>query len=171
MALLFSIEDLTTLLKRPPGSLASDPYTELIAETASEKVRSVAEQPNWVDPDATPTGEQVKAPSRARLVALWLARQAWQDPGNLQRRTAGPISETFFESGVRGLGLGDDEKEWLESQRPSGGSNGMWVMRHMGTTAGYTSRAETPDGYSFSGGDLNFAHGMDVRGPANGDAW
>jgi len=171
MTLLFAIEDLAVLLKRPASSLDGDEYTELIAESASEKVRSVAEQPTWIDPDLIPAGEQIAAPARARLIALWLARQAWSDPGNLQRRTAGPISQTFFEGGVRGLNLEPEEKEWLLSQRTSGNNKGMWVMRHLGTTSAYAHRAETPDGYSFSNGDLNFAHGMDMRGPANGDAW
>lgn len=167
---LVELEELTALLKRPEGSLVGDEYTELIMRRASNKVRSTAEQPDWVGSD--PTGDQVLAPWRAREIALTVAVQAWQDRGNLQRRTAGPVSQTFFDSDVRGLELTRDDKEWLQAQRPGGGNNGLWILGHYGTNVSPTpARDLTPDGYSFARGDMNFSHGMDMRGPADADRW
>lgn len=162
MGLLVDVDELTSLLKMPPDSLDEDEYTRLIMEAASAKVRDVAGHPEW---------ELDTIPTRGRFIALWLAKRAWEDPGNLQRRTSGPISDTFFENGVRGLTLEDDEREWLEGQQP-GGANSTWILRHYGT--GVSRRPfgdETPDGYSFAGGDMNFSHGLDMTGPARADNW
>lgn len=167
---LVELEELTALLKRPEGSLVGDDYTELVMRRASNVVRSTAEQPAWVGSD--PVAPQELAPWRAREIALTLAKQAWEDRGNLQRRTAGPVSHTFFEGGLRGLELSKDDKEWLLRQRPGGGNNGMWILGHYGTNVAPARAAdETPDGYSFARGDLNFAHGMDMRGPVDGNRW
>lgn len=171
MGLLVKLDELETLLKVPADTLEGDAYTELMMRAASDKVRSEANQPNWELEDYVGP-PQVLAPTRAGMIALWVAKRAWEDKGNQVRRTAGPISQTFSENGVRGLQLEDDEREWLRGRRP-GGSGGLLIMRHYGT--GVESRRpfgdETPDGYSFEAGDLNFAHGMDMRGPAKADNW
>lgn len=166
---LVELNDLEALLKVPENSLLDDPYTELIIRSANAKVRSVAHQPGWVGSE--PLEDQTVAPERAQIIALWLAKQAWEDQGNLQRRTAGPISETFFEGGIRGLALSEADSDYLTELSPGGNTNGLWIMKHQGTGVGGRRRVETPDGYSFSDGDLNFAHGMDMRGPADADSW
>jgi hypothetical protein len=169
MGLLVKLDELETLLKVPPGTLNGDAYTELMMRAASDKVRSVANQPRW-ELEITSL-DDVLAPTRAGFIALWLAKRAWEDKGNLIRRTAGPISSTFSEDGVRGLQLEDDEREWLEGHGPDGGS-GVWIMKHHGTGVSRRPFAETPDGYSFSDGDLDFAHGMTMSGPPKGaDHW
>ena len=100
---------LTELIKREKpdvGDLTDDPYTDVITESASQIVRDTARRPSW---GVDPLGEgEVSAPPRARIIALWLAKRAWLNTGNLQRRTAGPISDTFFDTGIRGLGLEPD---------------------------------------------------------------
>lgn len=166
MSLLVDIEELTALLRMPEGSLVDgsdiDPYTLLMMEGASEVVRDVAEQPDW-------TLETI--PARGRIIALWLARRAWEDEGNLARRTSGPISQSFREDGVYGLNLEPAELEWLQGHRPDGDS-GLFIMRNLGGTRGRRPFGdETPDGYSFAAGDLDFAHGMTMSGPARADNW
>lgn len=173
-AMLFDIQRLEVALKAPAGSLTSDAYTVQIARMASEKVRSIAEQPNWVDPGKDPlVGVEVHAPWRASDIAVMLAKQAWQDRGNLQRRTAGPISQTFdTTAAVRGLDLAPEDRDWLRSQKPAGNNNGLWVLKHYGTTTARPRHGDlTPDGYSFAAGDMDFSHGMSMGGPADGDSW
>lgn len=169
MAPLVVLSELEALLKLPDGTLMDDEYTRIIMDAASDLVRETAEQPNWVL-TASGSGDAL-APTRARFIALWLAKRAWEDKGNLSRRTAGPISQTFSEDGVRGLELTEDERGWLEGHQPDGGS-GTFVLRHYGTTASRRPFGdETPDGYSFAAGDLDFAHGMTMSGPAKADNW
>lgn len=170
---LVDVDDLETLLKqtRPDlDDLSDDAYTALMIEGASGVVRDAGD-PNWVLGNVT--GAEVAIPTRGKFIALYLAKRAWEDTGNLQRRTAGPLSETFFTEGVRGLELTPDEQAWLDGKSPNGGSAGTWMLRIQGTGSRHPfGRAdETPDGYSFAAGDLNFAHGMDMRGPAKADNW
>jgi hypothetical protein len=171
---LVNREQLAELIKRERpdvGDLTDDPYTDIITESASQIVRDTAGRPHWgVDPLE---GEEVAAPPRARIIALWLAKRAWLDTGNLQRRTAGPISDTFFENGIRGLNLEAAELDWLESQRP-GGNSGLWMLRHHRASGHRRPHYgdETPDGYSFLAGDMNFSHGLDMTGgPQDADSW
>ena len=171
---LVNREQLAVLIKRERpgvGDLKGDAYTDIITASASEVVRDAAGRPHWgVDPLE---GAEVAAPARARIIALWLAKRAWLDVGNLQRRTAGPISDTFFEGGVRGLGLEEDERAWLEGQRPGGGS-GLWTLRHHRASSRRRPHYgdETPDGYSFLAGDMNFSHGLDMTGgPRDAESW
>lgn len=168
MASLVKLDELEVLLKLPPNTLVDDKYTDLMMRAASNLVRETANQPHWELVVAGP--DDVLAPTRAGFIALYLAKRAWQDTGNLQRRTAGPISQTFSEDEVRGLELTDAEREELEGRRP-GGSSGSWVMKHYSTGVSRRPFAETPDGYSFSAGDLDFAHGMTMSGPARADDW
>lgn len=157
---LIDLAQLTALVKQPAGSLDEDPYTAVIMMSAEAVVKDEAGHPEWVGGE--PGEGEVIAPARAGIIALWLAKRAWEDPGNRQRRTAGPISTTWFEGGVKGLDLKPDEAGWLADQNP-GGNSGLWVLRMAGNRP-FAAPAETPDGYSFSAGDLNFAHGMDVSG-------
>jgi hypothetical protein len=169
MSNLVKLEELELLLKVPEGTLVDDDYTEFMMQAASDLVRETAEQPNWVL-EVVDSGD-VLAPTRARIIATYVAKRAWQDKGNLVRRTAGPISQTFADGGVTGLSLTPEEREWLNGRRP-GGSGGLLIMRHYGTGVSRLPFGdETPDGYSFAAGDLNFAHGMDMRGPAKADNW
>jgi hypothetical protein len=162
MSLLVKVEELELLLKVPEGTLANDDYTDLMMRAASDLVRETAKQPDWT---------LETAPTRAVFIATWVAKRAWEDRGNLVRRTAGPISQTFSEDGIRGLALTQEERDWLLGMRP-GGSGGLLILRHYGTGVSRLPFGdETPDGYSFEAGDLNFAHGMDMRGPAKADNW
>jgi hypothetical protein len=159
---LVDIAQLTTLLKQEEGSLDDDPYTALMIEAASAVVRDEG-NPDW-------TLETI--PSRGRFIALYLARRAWEDPGNLSRRTAGPLSESFFENGVKGLDLTEAEREWLDGKKPGGGSDGTWIMKvRSGSRRPFEYGVETLDGFSFAAGDWNFAHGMDVSGRKPREAW
>lgn len=170
MSLLVDVADLERLLKRPEGSLVGDEYTDLIMQAASAVVRDTAEQPNWVL-EVVADPPDVLVPARGRFIALYLAKRAWLDQGNLARRTAGPISLSFREDGVYGLNLEPSELEWLQGHRPGGGG-GIFIMRNRGKTASRRPFGdETPDGYSFAAGDLDFAHGMTMSGPARADNW
>jgi hypothetical protein len=170
MSLLVDVAELEVLLKQEAGTLSNDEYTTLIMEGASAVVRDTAGQPNWVL-EVVSAPPDVLAPARARFIALYLAKRAWEDEGNLSRRTTGPISFTFREDGVYGLNLEPAEREWLVGHRPDGGG-GIFIMRHRGTTASRLPFGdETPDGYSFAAGDLDFAHGMTMSGPARADNW
>lgn len=170
MSLLVDVTELERLLKRPEGSLANDEYTQLIMEAASAVVRDTAQQPNW-ELTVSSDPPDVLIPARGRFIALYLAKRAWLDQGNLSRRTSGPISQSFREDGVYGLNLEPAELEWLNGHRPDGDS-GIFIMRHYGTTASRRPFGdETPDGYSFAAGDLDFAHGMTMSGPARADNW
>lgn len=166
---LVDIAELTTLLKKEPNSLDDDDYTDLMIDGASAIVRDEGD-PNWVLTGSGP--DDVVIPARGRFIALYLAARAWNDPGNLSRRTAGPLSESFFEDGVRGLNLTEAEQAWLDGKKPGGGGDSTWVMRiGSGSRRPFEIGDETPDGYSFAAGDWNFAHGMDVSGRRPREAW
>lgn len=125
---LTTVEKLRTMLKMPAMDDA-DPYALLIIEAASQAVRDYARQLGWVtreSGDTLGTG-QVDAPETAQQITLWLAIRAYTNPTNLQRRTAGPISDTYFENGVYGLELTEDEKSRLGDLRTDGGG-GLWVQ-------------------------------------------
>jgi hypothetical protein len=107
---------------------AHDPYAILMIELASNAVRDAADQPGWVI--GTPGQNQTEAPQAARDVALMVAVRIFTNPRNLERRTAGPLSETFRDIGVYGVDLTDGEKERLEPHISDSrrGSNGLWVQ-------------------------------------------
>lgn len=169
MSLLVVLSELEAVLKVPQGSLEGDEYTRLMMEGATAVVRDTAQQPHWVLTVSGPG--DIAAPARARFIALELAKRAWQDQGNLIRRTTGPISLSFRENGVYGLDLKPSEEEWLEGHRGDG-VGGMFIMRHYGTTRGRLPFGdETPDGYSFLAGEMDFSHGMTMSGPARADNW
>ena len=166
---LVDIAELTTLLKKSAGSLDTDEYTALMIEGASAIVRDEGNS-NWV---LTATGpDDVVIPARGRFIALYLAERAWSDTRNLARRTSGPISESFHEDGVTGLVLTEAELDWLEGHSPGGNSDGTWIMRiNPGSRLPLPVGDETPDGYSFAGGDWDFAHGMFMGGRPPRAAW
>jgi len=121
-----NLEQLALLVNKGETSLEGDAYTELIVTAAENKVRDEANQDGWVG--ANPGAGQTLAPPRARFIAMWLAARAWGNPLNqnsLQRETAGPISDTYFEPKVSGLDLTEDELAWLHRQS---GSDGLWVQ-------------------------------------------
>lgn len=125
---LITARELEILLRRPEGSLANDEYTRIIIDAATGIVRDAAGRQDWAWPDVDIALGERLAPSRARTITLWLAKRAWEDRGNLQRRTAGPISETYFENGPAGLELTPSELEYLQGQALGGRRSGLWVQ-------------------------------------------
>lgn len=169
---LVNRRELEALLKKAPESLEGNAYADVMTQGASEVVRNAAFRPTWgAEPLAV--GETL-APPRARIIALHLAAQAFQDRGNLRRRTAGPISETFAEDGAHGFDLGPGDMAWLEGQRPVAQTGDQWVLRHHQASGRRRPHYgdETPDGYSFLAGDMNFSHGLDMTGgPRDAGSW
>jgi hypothetical protein len=111
-----------------------DPYAVMMLAQASQAVRDFAKQPKWVrstDNEALPEG-YIEAPATAKDITLWVAQRAYTDPRNRSRRTSGPISESFFENGVYGLGLTDDEKARLGDLAPSEGWGGLYAVKLAG---------------------------------------
>lgn len=123
---LVDMAALRTLLRLPSLSL-DDEYARLIANQASNAVRDFAERQLWISADDGDdiTGLEL-APHTARDIALQVAFRAWTNPKNLERRTSGPISETFG-NGAWGLELTEDEKGRLGKLR-AGGARGLWVQ-------------------------------------------
>lgn len=159
---LTTTELLEHLLKKTPGSLANDEYALLIITAASEVVRNAAEHPEWVRVNPIPDSGQVIAPLRAQHIALWLASRAHEDKGNLQRRTAGPISHTYFENGIGGLDLKPSELKDLQGLRV--GKTGLWTQpvgagRHSG---GVYIPGTLPNELPFhiDDGSMGFAYGV-----------
>lgn len=139
MSALNTIPNLALLLRTTIDP--SDGYAELILEQASNSVRDYMRQPGWVTADPPGDGQTV-APQVARDVTLWVAARAYTNPKNLERRTAGPISETFRDVGVLGVELTESEKERLGT--PAGrSSNGLWVLQT--STPGGVSKVYLPD--------------------------
>jgi hypothetical protein len=126
--MLASTGQLGTLLKLTVPD--DDPYALMMLAQASNAVRDEARQQSWVrkvEPtDVLATG-QVEAPETAQDITLWVAYRAYTNPGNLARRTTGPLSETWFENGVYGLELTDDEKRRLGKLTGSTGG-GIWAQ-------------------------------------------
>ena len=152
-----------TLVKRLSGEIVSstDDYALLMISAAEEIVRDEAAQPGWVGGPSVGLGETL-APQRARIIATMLAARSFSDKGNLARRAAGPIAESFRDGGPGALELTDAELDWLRSQRPGGGRRTGIV--HVGAgIAGPFYDDLTPDGYSIAAGDLDFAHGMHIE--------
>lgn len=127
--LLATVAELGILVKQL--SLAeNDPYATMILSQASQAVRDKGSA-GWVrleDPEVDEPGPgQTEAPQTAHDITLQVARRAYLDRGNLARRTTGPMSETFFENGVYGLDLTEDEIDRLG--KISGASTGgLWVQ-------------------------------------------
>lgn len=129
---LVPVAVLRTLLKKTVEELPDDDaYATLILEQASDVVRDKANQPTWTytaPPDTTPEGE-VAVPRSAAHIAAWLAFRVYTNPQNLQRKTSGPISKTFFDTGLVGLELTQSERDTLEDLRPDAdSSSGLWIQ-------------------------------------------
>lgn len=126
-ATLVPVKALATLLRITIDS--QDPYALMVLTQASNTVRSAAREPGWVRVDAE--GDlgpgQSEVPSEAQDITVWLAMRAYNNPRNLERRTAGPISESFRDTGVYGLELTPDERSRL-ARLGSSGSTGFWVQ-------------------------------------------
>lgn len=151
-----------------PGNAVDDRYTDYIMEAAEDMVREVGGHPlepghiGWVGSD--PTDGQAIAPRRVVTIATELAARAWGESRNLQTKAAGPVRETYFENGIRGLELTDSERETLESYSPEV-SGGMWVLR---IGAGRARRPRVtgndivaPGGEIMAGPDMGYAYGVD----------
>lgn len=126
---LASIATLSLLLYRVDDRIpADDPYATMILSQASNTVRAAARRPGWVRlTDGTLPGPgQIEAPQDAQDITAHVAARAYSNPRNLERRTAGPVSETFRDNGVVGLGLTEDEKGRLALLGPTSG--GFWVQ-------------------------------------------
>lgn len=132
MSTLVPVVDLAKLLKITIAP--DDSYANMIVEQASNAVRDAARHPEWVL-SAPQTGEAL-APQTARDIALWVARRAYTHPGNLSRRTAGPISESYFENGVEALELTESELKRLNFLVGSS-TGGLWVQP---ISSGYVGR-------------------------------
>lgn len=156
-------DDLQMILIRrygAPEDVLEDAFTQWIATAAENHVRAVAEQPGWVGEDPGPG--QSLAPARARDIATLLAVRAW-DPsagnGTLQRRTSGPVSQTFDTSQVvRGLNLEISEDTYLRSQR-GGSQTGIWVL-------GMQSKNHRRGGRGYYSGSDVFAPGGEIMPPS-----
>ena len=127
MSALAQVSQLEIML-RFEISQEHQPYARMILAQASERVRIAAKQPGWIAQGETPSLGQSVVPQVAEDIVLWVAKRAYTDPGNLQRRTSGPVSETFFENGVRGLELSESELAALGGMAPGGRSTGLWVQ-------------------------------------------
>jgi hypothetical protein len=123
---LVDMTALALLVKRPAGSLDEDAYSLFWVAAADDIVKTTAGHPEWVG--AEPGPGEVVAPLRARNIATLLAKRAWLDQDNLQRRTSGPISDTFFESDLSALELTDAERNWLEAQSDDDDPDALWVL-------------------------------------------
>lgn len=127
MSPLTTVSQLRTLLKLPNLSLA-DPYAVLMVNQASTRVREAGLEA-WTIDNPLPEGG-VAAPQGARDVALWVAYRAYTNPKNLSRRSVGPISDAFQDSGVFGVDLTPAELARLEklANAGSGRSGGLWIQ-------------------------------------------
>lgn len=129
VATLATVAELATLLKVTIAN--NDPYALMMLGQASSAVRDAAGQAGWVrlediEVDEPGVGQTV-APEAAHDVTLWVASRAYGDPRNRSRKTAGPISESFFENGVYGLDLTEGERARLGGYTGKT-SSGIWVL-------------------------------------------
>ena len=84
--------------KLPPD----DEYARMMISQASNAVRDAALQSGWVrlTEGSEPGVGQAEVPTTAQDITLWVATRAYTNPRNLERRTAGPISETLDRKSV-----------------------------------------------------------------------
>lgn len=153
-----------------PSTAVDERYTDYIMEAAEDLVRQAAGhrldvpgEIGWVGSD--PLVSQALAPRRARSIATEVAARAWGESRNLQTQAAGPIRETYFENGIRGLDLTDRERADLEEMNPHQ-SSGLWVLR---VGAGSRRRRPVtgddivaPGGEIMAGPDMDYAYGLDL---------
>lgn len=129
---LVPVAVLRVLLKKTAEELPdNDPYATLILEQASDAVRDAAKQPTWAyTPEGdTPPEDSTPVPRSAAHIAAWLAYRVYTNPQNLQRKTTGPISHTFFDTGLVGMELTKAERDTLEDLRPDAtSSSGLWIQ-------------------------------------------
>lgn len=131
MAALATVSKLKVLLRKPDLP-ASDEYATMMLEQASRAVRFEARPGSlaWVLENPDTDAGQILVPDEAQDITLWVAFRAFTNPRNLERRTAGPVSETFRDTGIYGLALTDDEKERLAelTTGDSGHSRRLWTQ-------------------------------------------
>lgn len=156
---LVSVRDLGYALRLPLDS--DDPYTLLMIGQASNAVRDFTGHQEWVGSE--PGVNEEVAPATARDVALWVALRAHRNPLNLERRTAGPISETFRDSGVFGAELTAAEEARLRNAElvSRGSTGGLWVQP-VGQTRRLPDRVWVPDPWHPAATPLLVAEGADV---------
>lgn len=154
-----TVETLRQALRLPIAD--DDPYTLLMIAQASNAVRDFTGHQEWVGSDPGPL--DALAPGTARDVALWVALRAHRNPLNLERRIAGPISETFRDSGVFGASLtAAEEKRLTDAQLVTRvNTGGLWVQR-VGETRRIPDRVWAPDPWHPAATPLLMAEGADV---------
>ena len=119
---------LAALVKRDEADFADGTYGGWIVESVETIIRDEAAQEGWVGVlGDDPAPGLTLAPPRARVIGLWAAKRAFEDQGNIERRTSGPISTTYRE-GPAATELTAPELDWLHGRRP-GGSRGLRVQR------------------------------------------
>lgn len=130
MAALATVSKLKILIKKPELE-DSDPYAEMMLEQATRAVRFEGKPISllWaIEPDADL--DQIIVPEDVVDIVLWVAARAYTNPRNLERRTAGPVSETFRDTGIYGLELTEQEKQRVADLAvgDSSHSRGLWTQ-------------------------------------------
>lgn len=102
----------------------SDPWAIAVMTAASNKVRSIAEQPTWT---------RTTAPARAREIACHLAARSFLNRTAVSREGVGPISESRVEELSRTMHLTEAEEKELVRLAPdpaaAGGTGGaLWIQ-------------------------------------------
>jgi hypothetical protein len=130
MAALATVSKLKILVKKPELP-ASDPYAQMMLDQATRAVRFEGKPASlyWsLEPDEDL--DQVEVPEDVVDIVLWVAARAFLNPRNLERRTAGPVSETFRDVGIYGLELTDQEKQRVADLAAGDNSHsrGLWTQ-------------------------------------------
>lgn len=116
-------------LVRVPASDFTSGFGKVILDSVESAIRDEAGHPEWVGDVGDPaTVGLVEAPARARIIGLWVAKRAFEHPGNRERRTSGPISTSWKIPDLQPLEFTSSELDWLHGRRP-GERGGLWVQK------------------------------------------
>lgn len=122
MATLISIASLTTVARKPPGSLEGNAYAQYVLEEASGVVCDIAKHPEW---ETTAV-----APRTARRIAMSIAVRALLNPELEVAWNAGPVGGRNRDEWAYGFEPTPYEREQLEELRGSegGSGKGLWIQ-------------------------------------------
>jgi hypothetical protein len=125
MPTLITAEKLATWARQDVATVASDPFAELVLQTATEIVCDTSEQPNWELQEPV-----VVVPRKALRICMFLAGRTYLNPDGTIATNVGPLGERVPEAmamAAANMQLLPSEESILQTLAPDG-TTGLWIQ-------------------------------------------